>query len=170
VNGFHVNAVGWILTLNVFALGHPEAGGLAGLWTDLVHTRREDTRSAHPLRRLLQPRSTPLSEKALGAFATLVDRMASLHPERFGCDALRRRRDQWALQAALGFLLWFLTATLLLKTWPFADQIVLAFFLMGCGSVIPTVTLWRAASAVEHFSMNRDAKWSPPQRMSSRSR
>lgn len=170
MNGFHVNAVGWILTLNVFALGHPEAGELAGLWTDLVHTRREDTRSAHPLRRLLQPRSTPLSEKALGAFATLVDRMASLHPERFGCDALRRRRDQWALQAALGFLLWFLTATLLLKTWPFADQIVLAFFLMGCGSVIPTVTLWRAASAVEHFSMNRDAKWSPPQRMSSRSR
>lgn len=170
VNGFHVNAVGWILTFNVLALGQPEARELVGLWTDLVHARGEDISRAHPLRRLLQPRSIPLSEKALGAFAALVDRMASLHPERFGCDALRRRRDHWALQAALGFLLWFLTTTLLPKTWPFADEIVLTFFMMGCGFVVPTVTLWRAASAVKHFSTNRNVKWSPPQRMSSRSR
>lgn len=170
VNGFHVSAVGWILTFNAFALGEPEAGQLVGLWTDLVHARGEDIRRAHPLRRLLQPRSIPLSERTLAAFAALVDRMASLHPERFGCDALCQRRDHWALQAALGFLLWVLTATVLPKTWPLAEEIVRTFFMMGCGFVVPTVTLWRAASAVKHLSANRNVRWSPPQRTSSRLR
>jgi hypothetical protein len=73
VNGFHVHAVGWILTVNALALRPPEARELSGLWADLVRARAEDLRRAHPLFRLLFPRSLRLSEPALGALAALVE-------------------------------------------------------------------------------------------------
>jgi hypothetical protein len=169
VNGFHVNAVGWVLTFNAFALSRQEAHELSGLWTALLRARAEDKARAHLLLRLLQPRSMPLSEKSVAAFADLMDRMAALHPERFSCDALRRRRNHWALQVALGFLFGFLAATVLPMVWPAAGQVVVMLFMVGCVFLVPTVTLWRAASAARCFSTNRQRKCSPPHRMSSRS-
>jgi hypothetical protein len=168
VNGFHVNAVGWILTCNALTLSQSEARELAGLWTDLVQVRDEDICKAHPLLHLMLLRSIPLSDRALGAFATLVNRMACLRPERFGCDALRRRRSHWALQVAVAFLLCFLAATLLPKAWPLVDDIVLTLFIMGCVFGVSTITLWRATSAVGYFNANRNVKWNPPQGMSGR--
>jgi hypothetical protein len=168
VNGFHVNAVGWILTCNALTLSPSEARELAGLWTDLVQVRHEDICKAHPLLHLMLPRSIPLSGRALGAFAVLVNRMACLRPERFGCDALRRRRRHWTLQMAVTFLLCFLAATLLPKAWPLVDEIVLTLFVMGCVFGVSTITLWRATSVVGYFSANRKVKWSPLQGMPSR--
>jgi hypothetical protein len=168
VNGFHVHAVGWILTANALSLTPPEARELSGLWTDLVRARAEDLRRAHPLVRLLVPRSLSLSQSTWEALATLVERMAAQHPERFAGEALRRRRDHWALQVVLDFLLGVLAATWLPKTWPFADAVVPAFFLMGCGSLLPTVTLWRAAVAVHCCSTRRPVTWSLLRNLSSR--
>ena len=142
-----MHAIGWILTTNAFRLKPPEAREVSELWTDLVRRRAEDLRQAHPLLRLLFPRPLPLSPSTREALATLVDRMAAQHPERFGREALRQRRDHWACQAALGFLLSVLAAVLVPKSWPLADTVAPTFFLMGCGCVLPTLTLWRAVSA-----------------------
>jgi hypothetical protein len=152
VNGFHVHAVGWILTANALALRPAEAREVSDLWTDLVRARAEDLRRAHPLVRLLVPRSLPLSLSTRQALATLVERMAVQHPERFGAEALRQRRNHWARQAALGVLFTVLAATLLPKTWPLADTVAPAFFLMACGCLLPALTLWRAAAAVHSCS------------------
>lgn len=89
MNGFHVHAIGWVLTANTFALNPTEAREVSELWANLVRIRAEDLRQAHPLLRFLFPRSLPLSAVTRAALATLVARMAAQHPERFGGAALR---------------------------------------------------------------------------------
>ena len=148
MNGFHVHAIGWILTANAFTLTPAEAHELTDLWTDLVRLRAEELRQAHPLLRFLFPRSLPLSPATRAALATLVAPMAAQHPERFSGAALRQRRNHWAHQAALGFLLSGLAAILVPTSWPRAATMAPTFFLMGGACVLPTVTLWRAAAAV----------------------
>jgi hypothetical protein len=148
VNGFHVHAIGWVLTANVFRLTPPEAHELADLWTDLVRIRAEDLRQTHPLLRFLLPRSLPLSPATQAALATLVARMTAQHPERFGAEALRQRRTHWVRQVVLGFLLSGLAAMLVPPSWPWAAPVAPTFFVMGCACILPTVTLWRAAKAV----------------------
>ena len=148
VNGFHVHAVGWVLVANAFTLPPAEAHELSDLWTDLVRLHAEDLRQVHPLLRFLLPRSLPLSPVTRAALAALVARMAAQHPERFGAEALRQRRNHWARQVALGFLLSGLAAILASPNWPQAAMVAPTFFLMGGACFLPTVTLWRAATAV----------------------
>jgi hypothetical protein len=148
VNGFHVHAIGWVLTANAFTLTPAEAHELTELWTDLVRLRADDLRQAYPLLRFLFPRSLPLSPATRAALVTLVERMTAQHPERFGNEELRRRRNHWARQAVLGFLLSGLAGILVPTSWPQAAPVVPTFFLMGCGCLLPALTLWRAASAV----------------------
>jgi hypothetical protein len=152
VDGLDVNAVGWVLTLNARALSQQERQGLYGLWTELLRAQIEDKSKVHPLLRLLLPRSIRLSEESAGAFANLVDRMAELHPERFGYNALRKRRDAWLLQTALSFLCCFLTAKFLPNTFPLFGELVLTLLLMSLACSVPTITLWRVAAAVRHLS------------------
>ena len=159
MNGFHVHAVGWVLTANALALKPPEARELSGLWTHLVRMRAEDLRRVHPLLRLLVPRALPLSPSTREALVTLVERMVAQHPERFAGEALRQRRDHWARQAALGFLLSVLAAILVPKSWPLADTVAPTFFLMGCGCLLPALTLWRAAAAVHDCSTQGRVTW-----------
>ncbi len=155
MNGFHVHAVGWVLVFNARALSPHEGEELSGLWGSLLRAHAEDKSKEPPFLRLAQPRSIPLSEESLRAFAALVDRMATLHPERFGWPALRVRRDHWAAQAALGLGLGALAATWLPTAVAVIRKMVVAFILMGCGLLVPTVTLWRAASAVKYFTVHR---------------
>ena len=149
MNGFHVYAVGWVLTFNARALSPEEGQELCTLWTALVRARAEDEDRAPLLFRLLQSRSIRLSAHSTVAFAELVERMVALHPERFGEDALRGRCRHWALQAALSLVLGFLAATWLPRGSPLTSEAVLALFTMGCGFLVPTATLWRAARAVK---------------------
>lgn len=134
---------------------------LSGPWAALVRAHAEDRRRARPLLGLLGSRSIPLSERSTGAFADLVERMVALHPERFGYDALRRRRNHWACQAALALLSCLLDATWLPKGSPLAGDVVLTLFLLGCGFLAATATLWRAASAVKKLLARREWKGSP---------
>ena len=46
MNGFHVHAIGWVLTANAFTLTAAEARELTELWTDVVRSRAEDLRQA----------------------------------------------------------------------------------------------------------------------------
>ena len=71
MNGFHVHALGWVLTANAFILKSSEADELSGLWTNLVRMRAEDLRRAHPLVSLLFPRTLPLSQTTQEALGTL---------------------------------------------------------------------------------------------------
>ena len=151
VNGFHVHAVGWVLVANAFTLPPAEAHELSDLWTDLVRLRAEDMRQSPLLLRFLFPRSLPLSPATQAALAALVERMAAQHPERFGAGALRQRRNHWASQAALGFLLSGLAAILAPPSWPWAATVAPTFFLMGCGCLLPTAILWRAAAAAHAY-------------------
>jgi len=123
VNGCHVHAVGWVLTTNALTLTPPEARELAELWRNLVRMRPQDLRQVPPLRRLLFPRALSLSPSTENALATLVDRMAAQHPERFAGEALRHRRDHWARQAALGFPLSVLAAILVPQGWSLAGAV-----------------------------------------------
>ena len=170
MNGFHVHAIGWVLTVNAFALNPAEAREVSELWTHLVRIRAEDLRRGHPLLRFLFPRSLPLSPSTRAALATLVERMAAQHPERFGGAALRQRRNHWARQAALGFLLSGLAAILVPTSWPRAATVAPTFFLMGCGCLLPTVTLWRAAAAVHECSTPGRVTWLRLRRLSRRFR
>ncbi len=170
MNGFHVHALGWVLTANAFILKPSEAHELSELWTNLVRIRAEDLRQAHPLLRFLFPRSLPLSQTTLEALGTLVERMVAQHPERFGGEALRQRRDHWARQAVLGVLLSVLAAILVPKSWPLADTVAPTFFLMGCGCLLPTLTLWRAAAAVRSCSLQGRVTWHLLRTLSSRFR
>jgi hypothetical protein len=170
VNGFHVQAVGWVLTVNAFTLSPPEAEELSGLWTDLVRIRAEDVRLAHPLFRCLFLRSLPLSPSARDALAMLVGRMVAQHPERFGPDALRQRRDHWARHVALGFLLTAFTAILLPQSWPFAETVASTFLLMACACLLPLLTLWRATAAVRQCIAHDRVRGHVPPSLSTRLR
>lgn len=150
VNGFHVHAIGWVLVANAFTLPPADAHELSDLWTDLVRRRAEDLRQAPLLLHLLFPRSLPLSPATRAALATLVERMAAQHPEHFSGAALRQRRNHWAGQAGLGFLLSGLVAILVPPSWP-AATVAPTLFLMGCGCFLPTVILWRAAAAAHAY-------------------
>jgi hypothetical protein len=76
--------------------------------------------------------------------------MAAQHPERFSDTALRRRRNHWVRQVALGFALSGLAAILVPLAWPGAATVAPTFFLMGGLCVLPAVTLWRAATTVHY--------------------
>ncbi len=158
MNGFHVNVIGWVLIFNARILGPRESEEVSGLWGALVHAYAEDKSQTPTVLRIMQPRSIPLSEKSLGAFVTLVDRLAALHLKRFGWVALRARRDLWAVQSVLCLLLGILGARWLPTTVPVVKEAVVAFFLLGLIFVVPTVTLWRVASAVKLLTANRAAK------------
>ncbi|MGD0266130.1 MAG: hypothetical protein ABSD47_14415 [Candidatus Methylomirabilota bacterium] len=80
VDGFDVNAVGWVLTLNARVLSQEDRRVLYGLWTQLLRGQTEDKSKVDWLIRWMLPRSIRLSEKSTGAFANLVDRMAELRP------------------------------------------------------------------------------------------
>ena len=155
VDGFDVNAVGWVLTLNARVLSQEERRVLHGLWTQLLRAQAEGKSKGDWLIRVMLPRSIRLSEKSTGAFANLVDRMGELHPERFGYNALRKRRDAWLLQTALSFICCFLAASLLPNTLPLFEELVLTLFLMSLACLVPTITLWRVEAAARHFS----TKW-----------
>lgn len=159
MNGFHVHAVGWLLTVSAFSLKlkPPEASELSHLWEDLVRARAEDLARASLVARLLAPRSIPLSEPTIKALIVLLERMAARHPERFGVAALRTRRNSWTLQAALGFASCGLVRTLLPEAWPLVDAVVPALFLMGCMALVAAVTLWRSAAAAHYCSTLRQA-------------
>jgi len=162
VNGFHVHAVGWVLVANPRALRPTEAPEVSALWTAVVQARAEDLRRTHLLRRFLFPRSLPLSPSTLAALTVLVAWLVAHHPERFSGEALRRRRDHWTRQAALGFLFSILAATLLPKTWPLAATGAPTFFLMACVCLLPALLLWRAAAAVHHCSAHRPVPRTSP--------
>jgi hypothetical protein len=170
VNGFHVHAIGWVLTANAFTLTPGEAHELTGLWTDLVRLRAEDLRQAPLLLQWLFPRSLPLSPATRAALTTLVERMAAQHPERFSGAALRQRRNHWAHQSALGLLLSGLAAILVPTSWPRAATLAPTFFLMGCGCLLPALTLWRAATAVHDCSTHGRVAWHRPRHPLSRFR
>ena len=155
MNGFHVHAIGWVLIANARVLAPAEARELTDLWTDLVRRRAADLRHAPLLLHVLFPRSLPLAPATRSALATLVARMVAQHPERFGDAALRQRRNHWAGQAALGVLLSGLAALLVPTSWAWASPVAPTFFLMGCGCLLPTVMLWRAAAAVRACSTDR---------------
>lgn len=155
MNGFHVHAIGWVLIGNARALTPLEARELTDLWTDVVHRRAADLREAPFLLHLLFPRSLPLAPATRTALATLVARMVAQHPERFADAALRRRRNHWAGQVALGLLLSVLTTAVVPTSWTWAAPLAATFFLMGFGCLLPTVTLWRAATAVHVCSTGR---------------
>ena len=147
-----MNAVGWILALNVRILSQQERRELYLLWSELLHAHTQDKGKIHPLIRLLLPRSIRLSEVSMRAFARLVDRMATLHPERFGCRALRERRNGWMLHLGFGFLSCFLVANFLPNSFPLFGEVVFTLFVMSFACLPPTFTLWRAASAVKRLS------------------
>jgi hypothetical protein len=157
MNGFHVHAIGWVLVANAYILTPAEARELTDLWTDLVRRRAADLRQAPLLLHLLFPRSLPLAPATRAALAKLVAHMVSQHPERFGDAALRQRRNHWAGQAMLGFLLSGLTALLLPIHWTWAAPVTPTFLLMGFGCLLPTVMLWRAAAAVHACNTGRFA-------------
>ncbi len=152
MNGFHVNVVGWVLASNALALQPLEAQELSELWARVVRLRKDDLRRVPLMVRILFPRTLPLSPSSRAALATLVGRMAELHPERFGCAALHQRRNHWAYQAALGFLLSGLVVILVPMSSPRAAALPPTFFLMGFGCLLPTVMVWRAAAAVRACS------------------
>ena len=104
-------------------LSQQERQELYGLWTKLLQAQTEDKSNVHPLLRLLLRRSIKLSEKTMGAVAKLLDRMATLHPERFGCDALRERCDGWVLQMAFSFLLAFLRRSFFRIHFPYWESL-----------------------------------------------
>ncbi len=158
MNGFHVNAVGWVLIFNARILSPRESEEVSGLWGGLVRAYAEDKSQTPTVLRIIQPRSIPLSEKSLGAFATLVDRLVALHVKRFGWAALRARRGHWAVQSVLCLLLGILGARWLPTAVPVVKEAVVALILLGVIFVVPTVTLWRAASAVKFLTANRAAK------------
>jgi len=157
MNGFHVHAIGWVLIGNAGVLTPSEACELTDLWTDVVRRRAADLRHAPFLLHLLFPRSLPLAPATRAALAALVARMVARHPERFGDAALRRRRNHWAGQVALGLLLSVLTTALVPTGWTWVAPLAATFFLMGFGCLLPTVTLWRATTAVQACSTGRIA-------------
>ena len=155
MDGFDLNAVGWVLIFNVRTLSQAERYELHALWTELLRAYLEDKREVHPLIRLAMPRSIRLSEKSAGLFAKLVERMAALHPERFGYTTLRRCRNAWLLQSGLSFLCWFLSASFVPASFPLSKEIVLSLFVMSFFCLVPTVTLWHAAIVARHFEADR---------------
>ncbi len=155
MNGFYVNAVGWVLTVNMHALNRQEARELSDLWILLMRARTQDSHGIHFLDRLLFPRYIPLSNTSREAFGVLMDRMAALHPDRFGENALSRRRDHWLLQAVASLLLGSLAVWLLPLSWPLVREVVQTLFLMGVGFMAPTITLGRASQAAKYFANRR---------------
>ena len=130
-NGFHVQAVGWMLVFNVRVFQPDESQDVLRLWAALVEARREELRQASLASRLAFPRATPLAPTSQAALGALVDRLITLHPERFDLDALRQRRNAWLLHA-----------------WPLTHAIVPTLFILSLASLLPLLTLWRAVAAV----------------------
>ncbi len=149
VNGFHVHAFGWALVFNARAFSAREAEEVSGLWGALLRARLEE--KGQGFLRLLLPRSLPLSPKSLLAFAELATRVTAMHPETFSLKAVRLRRNQWALQALFLLISGLVAASWLPRVSPIAAETILTLFLLGLASLVPTMILWRASSALKRL-------------------
>ena len=148
MNGFHVDAIGWILICSARAFSTEEARTLTGLWEQAVSAHAEDLARVSTVARLLHRRSVRLSGKTTDALSALIRAMVSLHAERFDAQVLRARRNSWLILTGLGFVLSVVSGAWL-RTWPIMDAVVPALFLLGCISMLSAVLLWRAATAVQ---------------------
>jgi len=163
VNGFDLQAVGWIVTRDVCwetvrtFVGLPTRlpqtmfAELAHRWERVQRSAGEDWKNMDCWTRLLAPRRTPLSkrtEEALGAF---IEQLAASCPDRYGFRALRRR---WldVLGRVLGIALCaFVVARYAPPGSSALAQAELALVMIGGWSTVVAIQLWQMYALVRRF-------------------
>jgi len=164
VNGFDLQAVGWIVTRDVCwetvrtFLGLPTRlpqtifAELGHRWERVQRWAGEDWKNMDCWTRLLAPRRTPLSkrtEEALGAF---VEELAASCPDRYGFRALRRR---WL--DVLGRVLGIALCAFVVERYSPAGssalaQAELALVMIGGWSAVVAIQLWQMYALARRFA------------------
>ena len=164
VNGFDLQAVGWVVTRDVCweavrtflglrtRLPGAMFGELGRRWESVQRSAGEDWNRMDCWTRLLQPRRAPLSrrtEEALGAF---VEQLAVSCPDRYGSRALLRRSLDVLGRVAGVALCAFLVQRYAPAGSPALAPAELAFVLIGGWSVAVAIQLWQVYALARRFA------------------
>ena len=155
MNGFDVQAVGWLVTRDM--LCHA-AGALVGLkppgtrraddeifrqWQRLIDAVDHDLAGQELTARILAPRRTPLSTRSEGAMRAFLERLVASYPERYGAQRLRSRCAIGAALTGASFLCCLILGHYASPDIPTLGQAALAFLLVGAWYLSTTVQLSR---------------------------
>jgi len=155
VNGFDVQAIGWIVTRDACCdaarvffglkprLPRASLGELGTRWHSVGAAVHDHRMAMTYWTRIICPRRTPLSQKAEQALEAFVETLITCCPDLYGYQALRSRCLGAGMQLAASCLCFVVLAPYVSVENSTIGQVQLVLFLMGCWSLAVTIQLWR---------------------------
>lgn len=174
MNGFDVQAIGWIVTRDLCSelvrtsvglrpkLERAALDDLASRWLRLNAAVLDDQRTRSWAAQLMWPRRVLLSEKSEAALKAFITELVAFCPGWYGHRGLRVRCFAGAVQLVASFLCGAMLAGYGSTDAPILARASLCFFLLGCWSFAITVQLYGACRLVgrlgtEPAARRRDA-------------
>ena len=154
MDGFELQALLWILSVNQFKLSESELIEVLELREQVLISAAEDRAKRSFVENALFPRKIQFS-KATRAYAkNLVRRLGVMHPDIFGLIPLNKRAWNWLATSIVHFSCMFIVLTFFASFTSIAPVAMYTFFIMGLVSIIPTINLFRASGLTKRLLAN----------------
>lgn len=163
VNGFDVQAIGWVLTRDIccevartcLGLKPPLARAtleeLGKRWRKVAAAVADDRMAMSYGARIVWARGLPLSNKSEEAMQEFIKRLIAFRPDRYSTRALRARCVDGCIQTAAGFLGCLILGHYASPENPTLGQAALVLLLMGCWSLTTTFQLRRIYNVIRRL-------------------
>ena len=160
MNGFDVQAIGWIVTRDLCTelarallglrprLERAALEKLASRWLSLNAAVLDDQRTRSYAAQILWPRRIRLSERSEAAMKAFIAELVAFSPRMYGYQGLRGRCFGECVQLVASFLCSVMLGHYGSTDIPTLGQASLGFFLLGCWSFAVTVQLYGACRLV----------------------
>ena len=164
MNGFDVQAIGWVITRDACAeiarglLGSPrrmapeELQSLGDHWLIVRARLGEDARV--PIGHSLQPLATVMPPRAEGDVREFVQHMLTCCPQRYSEPVLRSRCFNTVAQALFGFVGGAIAVSFATPEHVFFGDVAIVLLVMACCLTISTIQLWRTYRVVRRFNQS----------------
>ncbi|HEX9275415.1 MAG TPA: hypothetical protein VGA51_03320 [Casimicrobiaceae bacterium] len=169
MNGFDVQAIGWIVTRDLCSEAARRFLGLnprfdraaleelARRWANVNETVLDDQRTMSLTARIMRPRRTPLSNNSVAAMKAFVQQLVTLSPGLYDYQALRSRCLGECVQLVASFVCCLLFGLYASPDAPMFGRASLCFFLVGCWFSAVTFQLYVACRLIGRLEARRAA-------------
>ena len=163
MNGFDVQAIGWIVTRDLCTEAARRFLGLtprferaaldelARRWDNVNAAVLGDQRAMSCAARILRPRRTPLSNSSVAAMKAFIEELVTLSPHLYGYAGLRSRCLGECVQLIASLVCCLLFGLYASPDTPMFGRASLCFFLVGCWSSAVTFQLYRACRLTDRL-------------------
>ena len=157
MNGFELQAILWILSVNQSKFSEPELLEVIELREALLVSSSEDRSKRAFVDNLLFPRRIKYSHETVALAKKLLVRISVMRPDRFSYAVLGARLRSWAWTAVGHFSAMYLSAHFS-ELHSALPTLAFIFGLFGMLSLIPCIILFRVHGLMKHFDLKKEKK------------